>query len=62
MGAVCKTVGLAYAGSNPAPATMKSQVRPGPGAVPTWVSERSATPLALTALPRSCRSSAGLSR
>jgi hypothetical protein len=29
-GAVCKTVGSAYDGSNPSPATIKSQVRPGP--------------------------------
>ena len=30
LGAPCKTVGLAYVGSNPTPATTNSQVRPGP--------------------------------
>ena len=29
-GVFCKTVGLAYPGSNPGPATRNPQVRPGP--------------------------------
>jgi hypothetical protein len=30
-GVLCNTVGSAYVGSNPTPATLKSQVRPGAG-------------------------------